>query len=206
MNKIILTLSLLVIAIAVRAQTQEEKVRQLEMDQVQAKNAEVMRTMDQGVDLMNEGNYEEANNKFKDVLAKAKVVPSDLTFYFGKNSFYMGKYKQSIDWLNKYVQLKGTSGRFYEECTDLLEKSEQAFLLVREDDRKEAQSILTSNYEIDCGPSGKVSCPVCSGTGVIIQKGAFGDVYKTCPYSDEHGYLTCEEYNQLLRGELKPKF
>ncbi|MTI41578.1 tetratricopeptide repeat protein [Fulvivirga lutimaris] len=206
MNKIILTLSLLVMVITVHAQTQEEKVRQLEMDQVQAKNAEIMRTMDQGVDLMNEGNYEDANNKFKDVLAKAKVVPSDLTFYFGKNSFYMGKYKQSIDWLNKYIQLKGTAGRFYDECTELLEKSEQAFMLVREDDRKEAQSILTSNYEIDCGPSGRVSCPVCSGTGVIIQKGAFGDVYKTCPYSDEHGYLTCAEYNQLLRGELKPKF
>lgn len=188
------------------AQTQEEKVRQLEMDQAQAKNAEVMRTMDSGVDLMNAGDYEQANNKFKEVLAKAKVVPTDLTFYFGKNSFYMGKYKQSIDWLNKYLQLKGTAGRYYEECSELLLKSEQAFLLIREDERKEAQSILTTNYEIDCGPSGKVSCPVCSGTGVIIQRGAFGDVYKTCPYSDEHGYLTCEEYNQLLRGELKPKF
>ena len=206
MNKIIITISLLAIPLLLNAQTQEDKLRQLEMDQAQAKNAEIMRTMDQGVDLMNEGDYEAANTKFKDVLAKARVVPSDLTFYFGKNSFYMGKYKQSIDWLNKYLQLKGTAGQYYEECTDLLEKSEKAYLLIREDERKEAQNILTSNYDIDCGPSGKVSCPVCSGTGVIIQKGAFGDVYKTCPYSDEHGYLTCEEYNQLLRGELKPKF
>ncbi len=205
MNKLLIAIILLVPSV-LKAQTQEDIVRQLEMDQVQAKNAEIMRTMDLGIDLMNEGNYEEANNKFKDVLSKAKVVPTDLTFYFGKNSFFMGKYKQSIDWLNKYLQLKGTSGRYYEECTELLVKSEKAYMLVREDERKEAQSILSTNYEIDCGPSGKVSCPVCSGTGVIIQRGAFGDVYKTCPYSDEHGYLTCEEYNLLLRGELKPKF
>ena len=207
MNKIIIALALMMLHTALLAQTQEEKVQQLEMDQLQAKNAQIMRTMDQGIDLMNEGDYDLANDKFKDVLAKAKVVPSDLTFYFGKNSFYMGKYKQSIDWLNKYLQLKGTAGRYYEECTDLLLKSEKAYMLVREDERQEAaQSILTTNYDIDCGPSGKVSCPVCSGTGVIIQKGAFGDIYKTCPYSDEHGYLTCEEYNQLLRGDLKPKF
>lgn len=206
MNRLIIALAFIVLSTSLLAQTQEEKVRQLEMDQMQAKNAEIMRSMDQGVDLMNQGSYEEANEKFKEVLAKARVVPTDLTFYFGKNSFFMGKYKQSIDWLNKYLQLKGTGGQYYEECTDLLVKAEKAFMLVREDERKEAQSILTTSYDIDCGPSGKVSCPVCSGKGVIIQKGAFGDVYKTCPYSDEHGYLTCEEYNQLLRGELKPKF
>jgi tetratricopeptide (TPR) repeat protein len=188
------------------AQTQEEKVRQLEMEQVLAKKAEVARMIDQGIDLMDNEQYEEANKIFKEVLSAAKVVPSDLTFYFGKNSFYLGKYKQSIDWLNKYIELKGTTGRYYQDCVSYLDKSNKAYMLVRDEERKEAQTILTSSYEIDCGPSGKVVCPVCSGNGVIIERGAFGDIYKTCPYSDEHGYLTCEEYNLLLKGELKPKF
>ena len=30
-------------------------------------------------------------------------------------------------------------------------------------------------------------------------------VYKTCPFSDNKGFLTCDEYNLFLRGELKPK-
>ncbi|MEL7003604.1 MAG: hypothetical protein AAFN93_12845 [Bacteroidota bacterium] len=125
---------------------------------------------------------------------------------FGKNSFHLGRYQQSIDWLNKYIELKGTKGQFYNECTEYLKNANEAFLLVRAEEREEAKRILTSNYDIDCGPSGKVICPVCMGKGVIIEQGAFGNSYRTCPYSDEHGYLTCSEYNLLLRGELKPKF
>ncbi|HNP18541.1 MAG TPA: hypothetical protein PKL31_08920 [Fulvivirga sp.] len=197
----------LVLAIQqVLGQTQEEKIKQIEFEQELARNAELNRMIDQGVNLMNDGQYEEANIKFKEVLKAAKVVPSDLTYYFGKNSFYLGKYKQSIDWLNKYIELKGTKGVHYEDCVTLLDKSNQAYLIVRDKERKEAQTVLSSSYEIDCGPTGKVVCPVCSGNGVIIQRGAFGDIYKTCPYSDEQGYLTCDEYNLLLKGELKPKF
>ncbi|GAA0891165.1 hypothetical protein GCM10009122_08440 [Fulvivirga kasyanovii] len=206
MHKIILLSIACLLSFSGMAQvTEEEKVQQLLRDQEQARYAELMRLMDQGVELMEEEQYEEANLKFKEVLKSAKVVPTDLCFYFGKNSFYMGKYRQSIDWLNKYIELKGTKGQYYEECVEYLDKSNEAFLTVREEERKEAQNILTKSYDIDCGPSGKVICPVCKGKGVIISRGAFGDTYKACPYSDDHGYLTCEEYNQLLRGELEPK-
>ncbi|WP_040496816.1 hypothetical protein [Fulvivirga imtechensis] len=186
--------------------TQQEKINQQVRNAEQAKHAELMRIMDQGVELMADGKHEEANTRFKEVLKSAKVVPTDLCFYFGKNSFYLGKYTQSIDWLNKYIQLRGTTGQFYDESIEYLDRSKEAFLVVREGERKEAQNILTTSYDIDCGPSGKVICPVCKGKGVIITKGAFGDTYKACPYSDDHGYLTCEEYNKLLRGQLEPKF
>lgn len=187
-------------------QTQEEKIREAELQAAQMRKAAITRMLDEAVELMNEGKYDSANEKYKEVLAKAKPVPTDLTFFFGKNSFYLGKYQQSIDWLNKYIELKGTRGQYYEECVDLLDKSNKAYLIVRKEEQKEAKQILAASYDIDCGPTGKVICPVCSGNGVIIQRGAFGNIYKTCPYSDEQGYLTCEEYNQLLRGELKPKF
>ncbi|MEQ8927878.1 MAG: hypothetical protein RLO81_18825 [Fulvivirga sp.] len=188
------------------SQTQEEKIREAELQAEQMQKVKITRLLDEGVDLMNDEQYEQANEKFKEVLATARVIPTDLTFFFGKNSFHLGKYEQSIDWLNKYIELKGTTGQHYQECVELLDQSNKAFLIVKEQERKEAKQILASNYQIDCGPSGKVVCPVCSGNGVIIQRGAFGDIYKTCPYSDEHGYLTCDEYNLLLRGELKPKF
>lgn len=207
MYKLILLLIACTLSAAGIAQvTEEEKVQQLIRDQEQSKHAELMRLMDQGIELMDNEQYEEANVKFKEVLKSSKVVPTDLCFYFGKNSFHMGKYRQSIDWLNKYLELKGTKGRYYEECVEYLEKSNEAFLTLREEEKKEVHNILTANYDIDCGPSGKVVCPVCKGKGVIITKGAFGDSYKACPYSDDHGNLTCEEYNKLLRGELEPKF
>jgi len=175
------------------------------MEQEQFKRSLALRELDSGVYFMDNEMYDRADEKFKYVLANIKSVPSDLTFYFGKNSYYLNKHKQSIDWLNKYIQLKGTSAQFSQEAIQLKKKAEEALLKDKLQDTKKAEQVLSVNYDIDCGPSGKVTCPVCKGEHVIIKKGAFGNEYKTCPYCNEHGVLTCDEYNQLLRGELKPK-
>jgi hypothetical protein len=154
---------------------------------------------------MDLGEYELADKKLRLVLENIKSVPSDLTFFFGKNSFYLKRYKQSIDWINKYIQLKGTSGQYYTEATDVLNKAQVELLNERANDAKKTEELFSKNYDIDCGPSGKVSCPVCKGDHVIIKQGPFGDEYKTCPYCNQHGILTCEEYNKLLRGELEKR-
>jgi hypothetical protein len=194
---------LLLITCSVFAQDQKtlEYLRQEE----QRKRAEVMRQLDSGVYYMDIGEYEMADQKMRYVLENVKSVPSDLTFYFGKNSFYLNKYKQSIDWLNKYIQLKGTSGQFSGEASDVLYKAQTKLLEERSQEAKKAEQVLSQDYDIDCGPAGKVSCPVCKGDHVIVKRGTFGDEYKTCPYCNEHGMLSCEEYNLLLRGELQKK-
>ncbi len=171
----------------------------------QYKRAQLMHVLDSGVQFMETGNYNVADQKFQYVLNNTKSVPSDLTFYFGKNSYYQEKYKQSIDWLTKYIQLKGANGQFSEEAQQILRKSENEFLKEKSKAANKATEVLSTDYEIDCGPDGKVVCPVCKGDHVITKKGPFGIVYQTCGYCNEHGLLTCEEYNKLLRGELKAK-
>ncbi|MEO1053964.1 MAG: hypothetical protein AAFX87_25225 [Bacteroidota bacterium] len=172
------------------------------------KQVDLMKELDKAVILMDEQHdYEAADVKYRKVLKGVKVVPANLCFYFGKNSYYLNKYEQSIDWLSKYIELKGTVGQFYEECTRLLELAQNKYLGQRREEIAEVESILASDFQIDCGPTGKVICPVCQGQGVIISTNSFGQrSYQSCPYSDEHGHLTCEEYNLLLKGELKPKF
>jgi tetratricopeptide (TPR) repeat protein len=178
---------------------------QYRLDQEQRKKAMLMQTMDSAVVLMEQGDYAAADKKFMHVLNNIKSVPSDLTYYFGKNSFFMNKYKQSIDWLTKYIQLKGTSGQHYQDAVSWLKKSESELLKVRTAEASKAQEILSKQYDIDCGPSGKVTCPVCKGNTVIIRRGAFGDEYRSCGFCDKHGMLTCEQYNLLIRGELQPR-
>jgi hypothetical protein len=173
--------------------------------QGQLQRAALMRELDSGVYFMDVGKYEIADQKFKYVLANLKSVPSDLTFYFGKNSFYLGKFKQSIDWLNKYIQLKGTNGQFSQEAIQIQKQAEEEVIKERAQSTQKIAEVFSTDYDIDCGPTGKVTCPVCKGDHVIIKHGAFGDQYKTCPYCDQHGILTCEEYNKLIRGQLKAK-
>jgi hypothetical protein len=169
------------------------------------KKTALLRELDSGVYFMDIGNYVRADEKFLYVLDNVRSVPSDLTFFFGKNSFNLGRYKQSIDWLNKYIQLKGTNGQYSGEAVSLMRKAEAEFVKEKSQASEQASEVLSANYDIDCGPSGKVTCPVCKGDHVITKKGAFGPAYKTCAYCNEHGWLTCDEYNRLLRGELAPK-
>lgn len=187
------------------ALAQDQKTLEYLRQEEQRKRAEVMRQLDSGVYYMDIGNYQMADQKMRYVLENVKSVPSDLTFFFGKNSFYLNRYKQSIDWLNKYIQLKGTSGQFSAEAADVLNRAQAKLLEERSQEAKKAEQVLSQDYDIDCGPAGKVSCPVCKGDHVIVRRGTFGDEYKTCPYCSEHGMLSCEEYNLLLRGELQKK-
>jgi hypothetical protein len=184
------------------AQTDPEEYR---IQSEQRMRAQIMQVMDSAVVMLDEGQYARADEKFRYVLANLKSVPSDLTFYFGKNSFYLNKFKQSTDWLTKYIQLKGTMGTFYAEAVELLKKGEAELRREQTKNTSNAEQVLSQQYDIDCGPAGKVTCPVCKGSTVLIRKGAFDNQYKTCPYCSKHGFLTCEEYNQLIRGELQPR-
>lgn len=164
----------------------------------------LLQKMDSAVLLMESGEYSKADVSFREVLEKIGAIPSDLTFYFGKNSFYLNEYKQSVDWLSKYLQLKGTTGQFSAEAADLIRKSEAVILKTRIADAQKARTVLTAGYDLDC-EGALVVCPVCKGQHVIIKPGPFGNTYKTCPWCSDQGTLTCEEYNLLLRGDLKPR-
>ena len=169
-----------------------------------------LKYLDLGIKQYENGKFEEADQSFRHVLESVKVLPAEICFYFGVNSFYLEKYKQSINWLNKYIALKGTSGQYFEECRTYLEKAEENYRLAsapKENDVYDPGEKVdyTVMPKIDCGPSGKVVCPVCKGQTVIIKRSAMSLDYRSCPYCDNHGNLSCDEYNLLLQGELKPK-
>lgn len=149
-------------------------------------------------------NYSSADSLLKNIILNSKLVPSEITFLFGKNSFFINKYKQSINWLNKYIEMKGTLGKYFEEAIKFLELSNTKNVLEKE---KNIENILTELFSyryIEC-PNNKKICPVCKGSSVMITETEISKIYKTCPFSDNKGYLTCDEYNLFLRGELKPK-
>ena len=168
------------------------------------RESELLRRMDKGAELMSLGNYDSAQVLFRSVLQNMPKLPSDMAYYFGRNSYHLGKYKQSINWLNKYIQLKGTKGRFCEAAIQYLQLAEDEYLKI-ETARIGQVSISLENAEYDCGGLKKMLCPVCHGSGVVIFSGLFEESYKTCPYSLGEGYLSCEEYNLFMRGSLEPK-
>ncbi|MBL7849366.1 MAG: hypothetical protein JNN04_00595 [Cyclobacteriaceae bacterium] len=186
------------------AQDEErEKLREMEQQREFQKTRAINARLDSAVELMKLEQYEAADVKYRSVLASMKSIPSDVAYYFGRNSFHLGKYKQSIDWLTKYIQLKGTTGQFSEDATGYLKRAEAKLVEQRQVQSAKAVEVLSRDFTIDCGPSGKVQCPVCNGSTVVIRKDYLGEKYSTCGFCHKTGFLTCEEYNLLLRGQLK---
>ncbi len=167
--------------------------------------SEQLRTMDKGVEFMSQGEFIKADILFLRVLERVETVPADLCFYFGKNSYHLQKYKQSINWLNKYMELKGTTGRFFDQAVEYLELAKADYVALSE--KKSAVSEVKprpKSSTLDCSQTPYVRCPVCNGDGVLVEAGKLGTaVYKTCPYSDESGRMRCEDYQKYLRGDLK---
>lgn len=186
------------------AQTQEEKVREFELQRQAAEKRNFSAMLDSAIATSQKGDYVLADTQFRELLRMAKSVPSDLVYHFGENSYHIGNYKQSVDWLNKYIQLKGTTGQFSDDAVAWLKKAESELLKERQIQSQQAGLVLSKDYDIDCGPTGKVTCPVCKGSTVIIKKGYINDTYKTCPYCNKVGYLECADYNLLLKGQLEP--
>jgi len=199
------TLIFILTVSAVFGQGEKERLAEIAQTRESEKQRLVQITLDSAIMLLGAEEYEAADKKFKYVLKNIKSVPSDLAYYFGENSYHLGLAKQSVDWLNKYIQLKGTTGRFSNDAILYLKKAEAALVVAKSEETKEASEILSRDYDIDCGPTGKVVCPVCSGSTVVVKRTYLGETYKTCAYCNRLGYLTCEEYNMLLRGELTPK-
>ncbi|MBS1544824.1 MAG: hypothetical protein JST14_14395 [Bacteroidetes bacterium] len=206
MTRVFIIMLFVLAAVEVNAQEAErEKIRTIELQKEQEKSRYVRQQMDSGIFYMNQEKYELADSKLRYALSNLKSIPSDLAFYFGKNSYFLGKYKQSVDWLTKYIQLKGTTGQYSTEAAQWLKMAEKELVAEHASQSQNAVEVLSRDYTIDCGPAGRVSCPVCSGSTVIIRKDYLhGETYRTCPYCNKVGTLSCEDYNKLLRGELKP--
>jgi hypothetical protein len=205
MKKLVCLLCLALPFVALGQQDERDKIQQMELDRNAQKQRAIRMQLDTAIMLMEKEEYLAADEKLNYVLKNIKSVPSDLAYYFGENSFHIGKYKQSIDWLNKYIQLKGTTGQHSQEAVQWLKRAEAERLKEKQTQTLQTQEVLSRDYDIDCGPTGKVTCPVCNGSTVIIKKTYLGQTYKTCLYCHKQGFLACEDYNKLLRGELKPE-
>ena len=166
-----------------------------------ASESEYYRRIDLGQKLMIAGDYTAAQTEFLFVLENMEVIPTDLAYLFGRNSFHLASYKQSVNWLNKYLQLKGTKGQYYQEAIQYLQFSEDKYMeLQRAVKQDQSNALIASKYE--CGGLSKMICPVCKGSGVVFKQGLFDIHYQTCPYSAGEGYLSCRDYNLFMMGIL----
>ncbi len=160
--------------------------------------------MEEAIGLMNQGEYEEANLAFREILKQRSVLPTELSYLFAETLYMIHQYHNSKNFLDKYLRLAGSTGRYSTQAMDLSKYLDDAF-----------EKILTctycdsKGYRLEgcqtchqtgqltddcyyCKAVGITMCQVCKGNGVTTSLNAFNEIqYHTCPNCQGKGQIVC---------------
>lgn len=150
------------------------------------------------IELIKKENYAEAEITFKKIFSQNSVLPDELAFFYGKTLFHLNKLPQSRSALDKYTELKGKSGEYYSETTDLIRKidcKETGLATVEEACHVcEGTGVALAPCK-HCRGKGKEMCNVCQGSGVYRKQGPLGTLYQTCNKCAGKGMTNCKICN-----------
>ena len=166
---------------------------------------ELSQKMKQALTYMQEGNYDNANTVFRNILATEKVLPNNLSYHFALTLYHINQYRNSDNFLNKYFKLTGKAGDFYDESLQLQDLLKIEFTKIENCQLcdvngykyvtctfcKGQKTILESCTK--CRGVGKISCLKCKGEGVVITIDAFNErKYQTCDRCEGKGIHICD--------------
>ena len=165
----------------------------------------VSELMEEAIGLMNQGEYEKANLTFREILKQRSVLPTELSYLFAETLYMIRQYHNSKSFLDKYLRLAGSTGRYSPQAQDLSKYLDDAFeeiLTCNFCDSKGYRLVAcetcdeTGHLTDDCyfcKAVGITLCQVCKGNGVTTTRNAFNEVlYDTCPNCQGKGQITCK--------------
>lgn len=185
-------------------------VAQSSAPQVFNYDPEVLDLIEQAKEYMASEDYEAANAMFRKALATKKTLPTEMSYFFAETLFVINQFQNSKNFVDKYLELAGKAGDYYDEAIAL-----QQLLNERFDQIRTCNLCNLSGYRYvpcdNCGGLGKsteacyqckghglTTCNKCFGKGVLITLNALGQkIYGSCDLCDSKGYLECS----LCHGE-----
>lgn len=162
------------------------------------------RLMTSAISEMEQGEYQKANELFRQIIDTNLPIPSEMPYYFAETLYQLNQYDNSANFLNKYFELNGFKGDNYERAKALEGMLEQPLNEIKTCqlcDRRGYQFKTcftcegSKNLEQDCNyckGKGIVGCSRCVGSGLITKRNVFNIVeYFECERCSGQGRLTC---------------
>lgn len=164
---------------------------------------------------MSQGDYDKANRTFRKALATKKTLPTEMSYLFAETLFIINQYQNSRNFVEKYLDLAGQGGDYYEKAVELKGMLDDRFNEISDcefcnlsgyryiqcDNCNGAGHSVEQCYH--CKGNGLTTCPKCTGNGVLISLNSLGGrQYQSCDLCDSKGYLTCTVCNgdKILSG------
>lgn len=166
---------------------------------------EVTKFYDEGKAYFNKGDFHAANVAFRNALATNRVIPTNLSYYFAETLYRIRQFQNSRNFVEKYINLAGYGGDFYEEAIHLRKLIDSEFQKIKDCklcndfgyrlitcERCEGTGIEVAVCP-QCKGTGYTLCPKCNGKGVLITLDAFNqNHYETCDKCGGEGVIVCE--------------
>lgn len=165
---------------------------------VQSQVKDSIRTqLQNAIALTDDSLYIQADSVYLNLINQSEILPDEFCYHFGRNLLGNHRNRLGYNFLEKYIQLQGDAGTYYMEALTLLKLEDLQMHLSVDSipDRGHAK-------KQPCKDGNLIQCPICHGSGVLIQESNMGKVYSPCPYSDESGLMECWEYKEYLKGNL----
>lgn len=160
--------------------------------------------MESALGAMEAGNFEKANQYFREMIDSKHPIPHEMPYYFAETLFRLRQYDNSANFLNKYLEINGYKGDNYEYAKELEKKLKQPLneimacqLCDRRGYRYKTCFTCEGRKKIEqdcnyCKAKGIVGCSRCAGSGLVTKKNVFNIVeYFECERCSGRGRLTC---------------
>jgi len=139
-------------------------------------------------------NFEKADESFKKVFSLKTTMPDELAYFYGYTQLNLFNFKKGREFLQKYLELRGDTGRFSSYASTYLNYADcQEFgnYKVKEicnacDGHGTAQAECPT-----CQGKGREICDLCGSIGLIKKRDQFGESFATCTKCTGMGFFTC---------------
>lgn len=167
---------------------------------------------------MEAGEFEKANEIFRQIVQSNAPIPSEMPYFFAETLYQLKQFDNSRNFLGKYLDLNGFKGQHYQEAKALESKLEQPLKEISacEYCDKKGYRLLTcttclGEKQIEqnctlCKTQGIVGCSRCAGQGIVTKKNIFNILeYYDCERCSGTGRLKCPrcEGTHLEYGECR---
>ncbi|WP_009032598.1 outer membrane protein assembly factor BamD [Indibacter alkaliphilus] len=161
---------------------------------------------------MEKGDYERANTYFRQIIENNLPLSPEMPYYFAVTLYELGQYDNSMNFVNRYLQINGRNAEKFEEAKSLEAKLKEPLDAIRACDfcNKQGYRLMTcttcegaKELEQDCSlckQRGVVGCNKCFGNGILTKRNVFNLIeYHECDQCSGEGKHTCPNCDGNLK-------
>lgn len=153
---------------------------------------------------MDKGDFEKANTYFRQIIESNLPISPEMPYYFAVTLYELGQFDNSLNFIQRYIQINGRDAEKYKEARELQRKLQEPVNAIltcefcnNQGYRIQSCPTCEGKKQISqacdlCKGRGMVGCNRCFGKGLVTKRNVFNLVeYHECEKCEGEGKHSC---------------